>query len=172
MKFEDHSQNLRARLRIVQALALVLLGVLAIRLYALQIVGGQHYAEVAENQRLRSLPIAAPRGRIFDRYGGLLVDSLPIYSVLLSREDTKGIDLNTLVKPLAEGLALDPEILRERFDQIKSQPAFESIHIKDGATQADIAWVEARQLEFPELRIEQQPQRRYPDKGLLAHVLG
>ena len=40
------------------------------------------------------------------------------------------------------------------------------------ATPGDIAWVEARELEFPELRVEQQPQRRYPPNGLLAHVLG
>ena len=44
--------------------------------------------------------------------------------------------------------------------------------MKLDATQGDIAWVEARELEFPELRVEQQPQRRYPANGLLAHVLG
>ena len=44
--------------------------------------------------------------------------------------------------------------------------------MKQDATPGDIAWVEARELEFPELRVEQQPQRRYPPNGLLAHVLG
>ena len=51
-------------------------------------------------------------------------------------------------------------------------PAFESILVKQGATPGDIAWVEAHNLEYPELRVEQQPQRRYPDNGSLAHVLG
>src|SRR5437660_8827519 len=109
---------------------------------------------------------------MFDRNGKLLVDSSAIYSVILSREDTKGIDRYTLIKPLAEGLMLDPEILRERFDQLKSQPAFESILIKEGASQADIVWVDAHQLEFPALRIEQTPERTYPPNGALAHVLG
>ena len=118
------------------------------------------------------LPIPAPRGRIFDRNGKLLVDSQPIYTIILSREDTKGIDRYALIKPLAEGLALDPEILRERFDQVKLQPAFESILIKEGASQADIVWVDAHQLEFPALRIEQTPERTYPPNGVLAHVLG
>ena len=174
MKFADHSQNVGARLRMVQALVLLMLAVLAVRLYVLQIIKGPHYAEIAENQRIRLLPIPAPRGVIFDRSGRLLVDSQPIYSVLLSlsREDGKGKDLNQLVKPLAEALAIDPELLRERFDQVASQPAFESIPIKEDATPGDIAWVDAHQLEFPELRIEQQPQRRYPANGLLAHVLG
>src|SRR5437667_8453392 len=116
MKFVDDSQNLRVRLRIIQALVLVLLGVLTVRLYLLQIVNGARYAEIAENQRIRLLPIPAPRGVIFDRNGNLLVDSRPIYSIILSREDTKSIDRNILIKPLSDGLKLDSEILRERFD--------------------------------------------------------
>src|SRR6266852_2805248 len=172
MKFVDDSQNLRGRLRLIQALILVLLAVLSVRLYVLQIINGQHYAGIAENQRIRLLPIPAPRGVIFDRNGHLLVDSRPIYTIILSREDTKGIDRYSLIKPLSEGLMLDGEILRERFDQLKSQPAFESILIKEGASQADIAWVDAHQLELPALRVEQTPQRRYPENGMLAHVLG
>jgi penicillin-binding protein 2 len=172
MKFVDDSQNLRVRLRIIQALVLVLLGLLGVRLYLLQIINGAHYAEVAENQRIRLLPIPAPRGVIFDRNGHLLVDSRPIYSVILSSEDTKSIDRYSLIKPLAEGLGIDGELLRERFNQLKSQPAFESILIKEGASQIDIAWVDAHQLELPALRVEQTPQRRYPANGMLAHVLG
>jgi penicillin-binding protein 2 len=171
MKFVDDSQNLRVRLRLIQVLVLLLLGVLCVRLYLLQIVNGSRYAEIAENQRIRLLPIPAPRGAILDRSGNQLVDSRPIYSVILSREVTKSIDYS-LIKPLSDGLQLDSEILRERFDQVKSQPAFESIPIKEGATSADIAWVDAHQLEFPTLRIEQTPQRRYPENGLLCHVLG
>jgi penicillin-binding protein 2 len=172
MKFVDDSQNLRVRLRLIQAIVLVLLGLLGVRLYLLQIINGSRYAEIAENQRIRLLPIPAPRGVIFDRNGHLLVDSRPIYSVILSREDTKAIDRSSLIRPLSEGLGIDGEILRERFDQVKSQPAFESILIKEGATQADIAWVDAHQLELPALRVEQTPQRRYPENGMLAHVLG
>src|SRR5712692_37674 len=174
MKFVDGSQNLRVRLRIIQALVLALLAVLGVRLYLLQIVNGSRYAEIAENQRIRLLPIPAPRGRIFDRNGGPvpLVDSRPIYTVILSREDTKGIDRASLIKPLSDGLNIDPGILRERFDQVRSQPAFESILIKEDAGPADIAWVDAHQLEYPALRVDQTPQRRYPANGMLAHVLG
>jgi penicillin-binding protein 2 len=173
MKFEDDSQNLRVRLRIIQTLALLLLAVLAVRLYVLQVVNGRHYAERAENQRIRLLPIPAPRGVIFDRTGKrVLVDSRPIYNVIMSREDMKGKNFAGLVAPLSAGLAIDADALRERFEQVNSQPAFESILIKENATAADIAWVEARALELPELRVELQPQRRYPENGVLAHVLG
>jgi penicillin-binding protein 2 len=172
MKFEDTSQNLRARLRFVQVLVILLLGVLSVRLYVLQVVRGQRYAEIAENQRRRRLPIPAPRGRIFDREGRLLVDSRPIYNVILSREDVKGKDLNSLIEPLAEGLAVDKDILRDYFEVVKTMPAFESIQVKQDAMPGDIAWVEAHNLEFPELRVEQQPQRTYPANGSLAHVVG
>jgi penicillin-binding protein 2 len=172
MKFEDDSQNLRVRLRIIQTLVVLLLSVLAVRLYVLQIVKGPRYADIAENQRIRLLPIPAPRGVIFDRNNKLLVDSRPIYSVILSREDIKGKDFSSLIKPLAEGLQVDTEYLNERFEQIKSQPAFESIVVKENVNSSDISWVEAHVLEFPELRVEQVPQRRYPENGTLAHVLG
>src|SRR5438552_3451278 len=175
MKFVDDSQNLRRRLHLVQVLVLLLLGVLSVRLYLLQIINGSRYAEIAQNQRIRLLPIPAPRGVIFDRNGHVLVDSRPIYTIILSREDTearKGFDRYSLIKPLSAALKIDSEILRERFDQVKTQPAFESILIKEDADTGDIAWVDAHQLEFPALRVEQTPQRRYPPNGMLCHALG
>src|SRR5215212_1733637 len=172
MKFEDSSQNLRARLRFLQAMVVLLLGALTVRLYVLQVVRGGRYAEIAENQRRRRLPIPAPRGVIFDRESRVIVDSRPIYNVILSREDVKGKDLTALIEPFSEGLSVDKDILRDYFDLVKTMPAFESIQVKQGATPGDIAWVEAHNLEYPELRIEQQPQRTYPDNGSLAHVVG
>jgi penicillin-binding protein 2 len=173
MKFEDTSQNLRSRLWIVQSLILLLLALLGIRLYYLQLVRGQYYAEIAQNQRIRLLPIPAPRGDILANDGKTaLANSNPIYNVILSREDLRDRKLISLAKPLAEALGVDGDILLDRFEQIGSQPAFESILVKQDASPGDIAWVEAHELEFPELRVEQQPQRRYPANGMLAHVLG
>src|SRR5215210_1135053 len=172
MKFEDDSQNLRVRLRIIQVLVILLLAVLAVRLYVLQIVNGTFYAERAENQRIRLLPIPAPRGVIFDRNGKILVDSRPIYNVILSREDIKNLDLSQFIEPFSNGLDIDPEYLKERLNQIQTQPAFESIRIKENAAPADVAWVDAHALEYPQLRVEAQPQRRYPENGTLCHVLG
>jgi len=156
MKFEDTSQNLRARLRFVQILVVVMLGLLSVRLYVLQVVRGERYAEIAENQRRRRLPIPAPRGVIFDRNNHVIVDSRPIYNVILSREDVKGKDLSSLVEPLSDGLNVDKDILRDYFEMVKTMPAFESIQVKQGATPGDIAWVEAHKLEYPELRVDRK----------------
>ena len=172
MKFEDTSQNLRARLRFVQILVVMMLSVLSVRLYVLQVVRGERYAEIAQNQRRRRLPIPAPRGVIFDRNKRPIVNSRPIYNVILSREDVKDKNLNALVEPLSAGLNLDQQDLLERFEIVKSMPAFESILVKQDASPGDIAWVESHNLEYPELRVEQQPQRSYPPNGSLAHVVG
>lgn len=172
MKFHDESQNLKARIGVVQVLVLMILAALGVRLYVLQITRGARYAEMAENQRIRLLPIPAPRGVIYDRNSKPLVSSRSIYNVIMSREDVRGRHLDELVEPLAEGLSLDPDFLREQFETVKTQPQFESIRIKEGAGAADLAWIEARKLEHPELRIEVQPQRNYPENGSLAHVVG
>lgn len=172
MKFEDETQNLRMRMTIIHGLVIAILIVLGVRLYFLQVVKGDYYAERAENQRIRLLRIPAPRGAIFDRNGKLLVDSRSTFNIILSREDMKGKDYNSLVEPLSEGLLVDPDILRERFEQMKSVAASEPVTIKEGAASGDIAWVEAHMLEFPMLSVRAQPQRRYPDEGALAHVLG
>src|SRR5437763_10584549 len=100
MKFEDESQNLRLRLRIIQMLIVALIVVLGTRLYYLQVVKGAYYADRAENQRVRRLPIPAQRGTIFDRNGKILVDSRPTYNVILSREEMKGRDYGALASPL------------------------------------------------------------------------
>src|SRR5882724_2369445 len=161
MKFEDTSQNLRSRLWIVQSLILLMLALLGVRLYYLQLVRGQYYAEIAQNQRIRLLPIPAPRGDILANDGKTaLANSSPIYNVILSREDLRDRKLISLAQPLAEALSVDPDILRDRFEQIGSQPAFESILVKQDANQGDIARVEAHELEFPELRVEHM--RKHP----------
>lgn len=148
------------------------LAVCVVRLYNLQIVHGDYYHERAINQRLRRLPIPAPRGAILDRNGKVLVDSRPIYDVVLQREKGGQVDFAALLKSLPGAMDLDPEYLNQRFSEIKSNPAYESLLIKENATIGDIAWVEARSLEFPLLHVEHRPQRHYPENGLLAHVLG
>jgi penicillin-binding protein 2 len=90
-------------------MGLLLLLLLGIRLYKVQIVDGTRYAGIAQNQRRRRLPIPAPRGIIFDRNGHPLVDSRPIYNVILTREDLQGRKLDELVQPLADGLQVDKD---------------------------------------------------------------
>jgi penicillin-binding protein 2 len=172
MKINDYAQNLGARIWTIQILAFILLTLLGVRLYYLQIVRGSYYAERAENQRVRLIPIPAPRGAIFDRNGKILVDSRPTYNVVLANEPLKKLDLASRVDDYAAGLTLDRQFVVERLNVIKKQNDFETMVLKENATMQDIAWVEAHSVEFPELLIELQPQRFYPLGTVLSHVLG
>ena len=149
MRFEDGTQNLRARLGVVQFLVLAMFVLLGLRLYSLQVVKGDYYAARAASQRVRVLNVRAPRGAILDREGRLLVSSRPAYGIVLSRSDLGSRGLDTLTGPLSRNLGLDPDYLRERFDEVRRIPAFESITLKEDASPADIAWLEAHALEFP-----------------------
>jgi len=172
MKLNDQVQNLGARIWTIQVLAFILLTLLGVRLYYLQITKGAYYAERAENQRVRLIPIPAPRGAIFDRNGKILVDSRPTYNVVLSNEPLKSLDLPSRVNDYAAGLSMDRQFVIERLNLIKKQNDFETMVLKENATMQDIAWVEAHSVEFPELLIELQPQRFYPLGTVLSHVLG
>ena len=172
MKIGDHIQNLGMRVSAIQVLAFILLALLGARLYYLQIVRGDYFSERAENQRVRLIPIPAPRGAIFDRKGKLLVDSRPTYNLVLSNEPLKSINVNDRVDDYSHGLNLDRQFVVERLNLIKKQNDFETMVLKENVAMQDIAWVESHSLEFPELRVELQPQRFYPLGTTLAHVLG
>jgi penicillin-binding protein 2 len=127
MKLNDYAQNLGIRVGTIQVIAFILLAVLGVRLYYLQIVRGEYYSEKAENQRIRLIPIPAPRGAIFDRNGNLLVDSRPTYNITLSNEPIKKIDLTDRLEDYAQGLGVERQFLVERLNLIKKQPGFETI---------------------------------------------
>lgn len=172
MKLNEYVQNVNLRMIVIQVVAFVLLALLGVRLYYLQIVQGDYWSGRAENQRVRFIPIPAPRGAIFDRNGKILVDSRPTYNVVLSNEPIKKIDVSDRIPGYSKGLNLESDFVKERLDLIKKQNEFETLVLKESATMQDIAWVESHKIEFPELRIELQPQRFYPHGTVLAHVLG
>ncbi|HMS40168.1 MAG TPA: hypothetical protein PKE69_08085, partial [Pyrinomonadaceae bacterium] len=163
MKLYDHVQNLSGRVAAIHVIAFVLLTILGVRLYYLQIVRGDYFAEKAENQRIRLIPIPAPRGAIFDRNGKILVDSRSTYNITLNKEPIKKVDITDRIGDYAQGLALEPQFVVERINLLKKQVSdFEALVLKENATIQDITWVESHSMEFPELRVELQPQRIYP----------
>ncbi|MBX3295103.1 MAG: penicillin-binding protein 2 [Acidobacteria bacterium] len=172
MKLREQSQNLGLRIGTIQVVAFLLLAVLGVRLYYLQIVRGDYFQERAENQRIRLIPIPAPRGAIFDRNGNILVDSRPTFNVVISKEPLRTIDTDERIPEYSRGLSLEPQVVTERLNAINKQTDFETLILKDNASMQDIAWVESHSLEFPELRVELQPQRFYPHGTYMAHILG
>jgi penicillin-binding protein 2 len=167
--FAEQRQAQR-RLLILLGLALVIFLVLAARLWWLQVLNHKSFAEQAKQNRTRVLAIPASRGKIYDRNGKPLVESRPAYNIIVSRRDMRSVAEET--ETLVNHLGIDRAWLARRFEEAKYEPKYESLVVKEMASPADVAWVLARQYEYPQLRVEAVPQRYYPHGSFAAHVLG
>src|SRR2546421_11367449 len=138
--------------------------------WTIQVRNPDFYSERAELNRIKSVPIVAPRGKILDRDGRVIVDNHSSYSVLLARENLKMEHL----RPIADGLNLDYNDLVARVNRFKSRPKYEPIVIKEELTTAEVAFVEAhRDPEFfPEMEVFHSQKRLYPQNEVAAHMVG
>jgi penicillin-binding protein 2 len=138
----------------------------------LQIRNPDFYQERALENSVKSIPLLAPRGKILDRDGRVIVDNHSSFSLYLSRENLKMEHL----RPIAEGLNLDYESLvaRVRRFQSRGAPQYEPIPIKEELTPAELAFVDSHKDAdtFPELEVVHVQHRLYPRDGLAAHVVG
>src|SRR5215813_11851336 len=80
------------KLTIIQYVIVGILLILVFGLWRLQVVGAENYHALAEANRIRKVPILAPRGKLFDREGRLLVDNYPSVTCYLLREQVKDLD--------------------------------------------------------------------------------
>jgi len=158
---------LQSRLALLQGLVVVLMAGLVVQFWNLQVVRARHFRELAENNRSRLVTLAAPRGALVDRHGQLLVGNRPSFNVVLVPEHAE--DLDRLVSRLAATLGMGEARIRERL--ARRQP-FRPVVVKADATLAEVAMLEARRLELPEVTIEVVPLRSYPLASAAAHALG
>ncbi len=136
----------------------------------LQVRNPEWYSELAERNRIKALPILAPRGKILDRDGRVIVDNHSSFSVIVSRENLRPEHL----RAIAAGLHLNYEQLRARVESFRSRPRYEQIVLKDELTRGELAFVEAHRSMpgFPEMELIHSQRRLYPRQGLAAHVIG
>src|SRR3954468_14201512 len=81
----EHRDDLVGRVRVLTAIVTGVLVLIASGFWFTQLVQGDYYRELAENNRLRKLPLKAPRGLIYDRHGRLLVENIPSYNLMIDR---------------------------------------------------------------------------------------
>jgi penicillin-binding protein 2 len=166
---KDEGFNLELRMYLIQYLVLAVFIALGIRFYVLQVARHEDYQARAENNRIRDIPIPAPRGAILDRYENVLVDNSSAFNVVVIPEDISSKD--ETINALVENVNVDRgELLAALNDPLrpKSQP----ILVKQNASEADRSWIAAHELEHPEISIEEQPQRIYKYGKLASHLLG
>ena len=138
--------------------------------WQLQVQSPDVYAARAERNRIKSLPLLAPRGKIMDRDGRILVDNSPTFKVLLSRAAMRAENLPLI----AEGLNISYEQLRTQLQRLRTSnaPEYQALILKENLAPGDLAFVESHRAEFPELELIRSQERLYPRGGLASHVVG
>ncbi len=160
----------QGRLALVSYVFVAIVALLMVGFWKLQVVQSGHFADLAERNRVRSIPIIAPRGPMLDREGRVLVDSYPSFSILLMRDDLKSLEKS--LPQIEDGLGIDPDDLRQELEAAKAEPKFLPVIIKPAASQADIAFVESHRADIPVLELMMVQRRRYPHNSMLASAIG
>jgi penicillin-binding protein 2 len=158
------------RLTAAQYIILGIFLVLAYGLWRLQVMQSDYYSLAAEKNRIRNVPILAPRGKILDREGRIIVDNYPSFSALLLRDSSH--DLTGDADLIAQGLHLDPKEVRARIRRFASMPQYQPIFLKEDITPDELAFIDAHRNELPELDTIMAHRRLYPRNGFMAHVIG
>ena len=158
------------RLTAAQYIILGIFLVLAYGLWRLQVMQSDYYALAAERNRIRNVPVLAPRGKIIDREGRIIVDNYPSFSALLLRDSTR--DLNADADLIAQGLHLDPDEVRARIRRFSLMPQYQPIFLKEDITPDELQFIEAHRNELPELDTIMAHRRLYPRNGFMSHLIG
>ena len=158
------------RLPLFTALVAFVFGLLVMRLYYLQIVRGQHFGRLAEENRVSLIRVRAPRGIVYDRFGNVLVTNRPSFSVSLDLAAVRGLE--STIDAVAAALELDRAELARKARAVEPYRRFEPLRIKDDVSRQEVAALEALRYDHPGVLVEVEPRRSYPHGTLASHVLG
>jgi penicillin-binding protein 2 len=165
--------QLALRVGVLGIVAFAVFAVLFLRLWALQVLAANKYRSEANNNRVRTLLIEAPRGPILDRYGRTLVGNVPGTRVELwpadlpkswpaQRQELRRLSLVTDV-PVAQ-------ILKKMRDA--AGDPLTPVVVQYGIHQDQIDYLAEHQTSFPGVQLAESYLRRYPHQSLAAHILG
>jgi len=140
------------------------------RLFFLQIIQGERFTYLAENNRIRLKKIPGTRGMVFDRKGQLLIDSRPSFDLLFVPEDAK--EPETTLRRLAGFLERDEGELLGLLEENKGRPPFEEMVLGRDIDWRTLVAVETHQLDLPGVTLRIRPRRSYLLNSMAAHLLG
>lgn len=143
---------------------------LLLRLWTFQIIRGEHYRNLSENNRFRLEDVIAPRGMILDRQGRILVDNRSAFNLAIIPEDVK--DLEKTLDHLREILDFDHSNSMEKLSFARSGAPFRPVVIKEEMTRDELAVVETHRYYLPGVVVQVQPKRSYEVPSFAAHLLG
>ncbi len=154
------------RIMVVSYIVIFLFSILLLRLWQIQILQGDEYRRLSEENRLRIVRIAAPRGIIYDRNNIPLVKNSPYFSVSINPIKGALIDYSSLAKVVN----VDVESILKKVSNKKY--TFEPVRLKEGLSFKEIAYIEARRSDFPGIYIDVDVTRQYLFGEVGAHFIG
>jgi penicillin-binding protein 2 len=158
------------KLHAVQYLVALILAILLVGLWRLQVLNSENFRSLAEANRIRKVPILAPRGKLFDREGRLLVDNYPSVTCYLLREQVK--DLEADLPLISQGLHIPVDQIHATLRRFQIAPNYQPIPLKQDITPDEQAFIAAHRDELPELETLDEQRRLYPSDGFAAHLIG
>ncbi len=165
----DREVDTQARVRLMLALAALMLLVLVGRLFYIQVLAGTGYLRLSEDNQFRELRIAAPRGLILDRNGAVLADNVASCEASLA---TRTLDKHPAVlDPLAEVLEREPADIVGLLEWSRSEGK-PRVRIEPSLSKREILILEEKKQDLPGLGLRDWARRRYPHGNLVAHLLG
>ena len=159
----------RLRLSVVGIVVLSLFAALVARLWYLQVMAAPTFQKVAEQNGVRVVFEEAPRGRILDRQGRVLVDNVVSQAITLDRASAKKHP--DVVPRLAALLGMTASDVQKRIDDPRFSQ-YKPVPVRTGVDQASVIYVREHQESFPGVEAAEIPERHYPFGTLAAHLLG
>ena len=166
---EGEEKLAASKLHAAQYIVALILVILVGGLWRLQVLGASGYKVLAEANRIRKVPVLAPRGKLFDREGRILVDNYPSVTCYILREQIRD---NSDFQSIARGLNMSVEQIQGILHHFQLAPKYEPIPLKKDITPDEQAFIEAHRNELPELETMDEQRRLYPRDGFAAHLIG
>jgi penicillin-binding protein 2 len=167
---QDGAPELRIRARWLFYIVIIAFLSLITNLLRLQVIQGERYTFLSENNRIRIKRMPGTRGMILDRTGQLLVDSRPSFDLIFVPEDAD--DPQNTLRLLAGYLGRDEKDLLTILEENKKRPAFEELLLGRDVDWPTVVAVESHQLDLPGVTLRARPRRSYADGPVGSHVLG
>lgn len=148
----------------------LLLSLLAGRMYQLQVIESDKYKTLADENRINLRLLPPPRGRIIDRYGRPLAINQENYRVTLVAEQVRDID--TMLNTLSGIISLEDYERQRILREVRRRRGFVPVTIRENLNWNDVSRIEVNAPDLPGLSIEVGQSRQYPFADDFAHVLG
>ncbi len=165
-----NEQMLGGRVGLLHIAVILLLLFFSSNFWYLQVVRGDRYAAMAENNRLRRVVLPPTRGVIRDREGRVVASTRPSLNLVMTRESSK--DVNIQLRRLAPILGVPYVELKERHNRMRGRPLFEPMILEVDVGMDVLARIVSHRENFPSVEVQEIARRSYPEGAVVSHPLG